>query len=108
MPDVAVASKSQTDRRPRVVEVADTFTGLLRMVGKAKAQLLQNAKVDVERAAQVLLRSLEQNGPMRASGLAASVGSDPSTISRQIAALVKDGLIERRADQADGRACLLV
>jgi DNA-binding MarR family transcriptional regulator len=102
------APQAREGRRPRIVAVADNLTGLLRMISKAKAQLLQNAQADVERAAQVLLRSLEQEGPMRASALAQSVGSDPSTISRQIASLVKDGLLERRADQADGRACLLV
>jgi DNA-binding MarR family transcriptional regulator len=36
------------------------------------------------------------------------VHSDPSTVSRQIAALVRDGLVERRADPDDGRASVLV
>ena len=44
---------------------------------------------------------------MRASALAASVHSDLSTVSRQVAALVGRGLLERRADQRDGRACVL-
>ena len=44
---------------------------------------------------------------MRASALAASVQADLSTVSRQVAALVGRGLLERRADQFDGRACLL-
>jgi DNA-binding MarR family transcriptional regulator len=34
--------------------------------------------------------------------------SDPSTVSRQVATLVKDGYVERRADPVDGRASLLV
>ena len=45
---------------------------------------------------------------MRASALAECVQSDPSTVSRQVAALVTDGLLERRADPEDGRASLLV
>ena len=45
---------------------------------------------------------------MRAGALAECMQSDPSTVSRQVAALVKDGLLERRADPADGRASLLV
>ena len=44
---------------------------------------------------------------MRASALAASVQADLSTVSRQVATLVGRGLLERRADQLDGRACLL-
>jgi DNA-binding MarR family transcriptional regulator len=46
-------------------------------------------------------------GPMRASALAAGVHADLSTVSRQVAALVGRGLLERRADQRDGRACVL-
>jgi DNA-binding MarR family transcriptional regulator len=45
---------------------------------------------------------------MRSSALAECIQSDPSTVSRQVAALVKDGLLERRADPEDGRASLLV
>ncbi|MEP7179046.1 MAG: MarR family transcriptional regulator, partial [Pseudonocardiales bacterium] len=47
-------------------------------------------------------------GPMRSSELAERIESDPSTVSRQVATLVDDGLLERRADPEDGRACLLV
>jgi DNA-binding MarR family transcriptional regulator len=32
---------------------------------------------------------------------------DPSWISRQVAHLVERGLVERRADRADGRICIL-
>ncbi|QMU80482.1 winged helix-turn-helix transcriptional regulator [Streptacidiphilus sp. PB12-B1b] len=45
---------------------------------------------------------------MRASALAAGVQSDLSTVSRQVAALVTHGLLERQADPVDGRASLLV
>jgi DNA-binding MarR family transcriptional regulator len=44
---------------------------------------------------------------MRASALAECLQSDPSTVSRQVAALVKEGLVERRADPEDGRASIL-
>ena len=44
------------------------------------------------------------DGPICASALAEMVQSDPSTISRQVAALVRDGLLKRRADPIDGRA----
>ena len=45
---------------------------------------------------------------MRASALADCLQSDPSTVSRQVASLVKEGLLERRADPEDGRASILV
>ena len=47
-------------------------------------------------------------GPQRLTALAEAVHADPSTVSRQTAALVRHGLLERRADPADGRASLLV
>ena len=47
------------------------------------------------------------HGPMRSSVLADLVETDPSTVSRQVATLVRQGLLERRADQDDGRAVLL-
>ncbi|MGM1065759.1 MarR family winged helix-turn-helix transcriptional regulator [Saccharothrix sp. Mg75] len=43
-----------------------------------------------------------------AKELAIRAGLDPSTVSRAVAALVAHGLVERRADPADGRASILV
>ena len=62
----------------------------------------------VEWAAYGLLFRLVDNGPMRSSALAEVVCVDPSTVSRQVAQLVKAGLVERRSDPEDGRASLLV
>lgn len=55
-----------------------------------------------------LLIRLANQGPMRASDLADQLCADPSTVSRQVASLVKAGLIERKADPRDGRASILV
>lgn len=62
----------------------------------------------VEWSTYVLLFQLVRRGPQRSSALAGNVCVDPSTISRQVAQLVKLGLVERRADPDDGRATLLV
>jgi DNA-binding MarR family transcriptional regulator len=56
----------------------------------------------------MVLKALENDGPMRSSQVADLLQADPSTVSRQVSALVKDGLIVRRADPEDGRATLLV
>jgi DNA-binding MarR family transcriptional regulator len=90
-----------------VVAVADTFVRLMRTFIRQRAQLLAEASRDGEWSAQLLLKVLAE-GPMRSSQLAERAHIDPSTASRQVAALVKDGLVERRADPEDGRACLLV
>src|SRR5664279_3483631 len=94
--------------REDVVAVADTFMSLMRSFNRAKARMLAAAQHDVEWSAHMVLRCLANDGPMRSSALADCLQSDPSTISRQVAAMVKDGLLERRADPEDGRASLLV
>jgi DNA-binding MarR family transcriptional regulator len=87
--------------------VGDAVIELLHTVRRSKARLLAAAGSDVESASQALLRVVASDGPMRASALATSVQSDLSTVSRQVATLVGQGLLERRADQLDGRASLL-
>jgi DNA-binding MarR family transcriptional regulator len=95
------------DRGETVASVAESFTDLQRTVRRSKARLLAAAGNDVESASQILLHTVGADGPMRASALAVSVQSDLSTVSRQVAVLVGRGLLERQADQLDGRASLL-
>ncbi|MGI8760836.1 MAG: MarR family winged helix-turn-helix transcriptional regulator [Jatrophihabitantaceae bacterium] len=94
--------------RADVAAVADTFVRLARSFTKTRAQFLAAAAHDVEWSAHLLLKTVSTEGPIRSSALAELVQADPSTVSRQVAGLVKDGLLERRADPEDGRACLLV
>lgn len=94
--------------RPDVAAVADNFIALMRSFNKARARMLAAAEQDVEWSAHMVLRCLHNEGSMRASGVAECLKSDPSTVSRQVAALVKDGYLERQADPDDGRASLLV
>lgn len=90
-----------------LITVADTFTRLMRTFIRTRTQVLAAAAHDVEWSAHLVLKALENEGPLRSSRVAEMLRSDPSTVSRQVAALVRDGLIERRADPEDGRACLL-
>lgn len=62
----------------------------------------------VPQSTYLLLFRLISDGPRRAGALAEAVGTDPSTVSRQIDWLVRSGLVERQADPSDGRATLLV
>jgi len=94
-------------RLESTASVAAAFMNLQRTVRRSKARLLAAAGNDVESATHVLLHTVEADGPMRASTLADSVQADLSTVSRQVATLVGRGLLERRADQLDGRASLL-
>ncbi|MGW2748784.1 MarR family winged helix-turn-helix transcriptional regulator [Streptomyces sp. NPDC001450] len=54
-----------------------------------------------------LLGHLEENDGCRATDLAAHYALDKSTVSRQVAALERAGLIERRLDPEDHRVQVL-
>lgn len=83
---------------------------LLRLARQTKTQASWPTTVTGnhhERAAHFLVICLVHQGPLRTGGLAEAVHSDPSTISRQVSYLVQQGLVERRPDPQDGRACVL-
>jgi DNA-binding MarR family transcriptional regulator len=91
-----------------ITELSATFSELMRTYHRAKQQFLARAKHNVEWSAQLLMSCVVNEGPLRSSTLAELLENDPSTVSRQVASLVKDGYLERMADPADGRASLLV
>jgi DNA-binding MarR family transcriptional regulator len=89
-------------------ELADRIGTAMARLNKMHAGVAAHmAKAGVDKASFILLANLIHLGPSRSSALAEAVFSDPSTVSRQVAALVKDGLVERRADPEDGRASVL-
>jgi DNA-binding MarR family transcriptional regulator len=61
----------------------------------------------LDRAAYVILRQLQQDGPMNVSALADALNLDGSTVTRQLTALQQDGLIERSRDPEDGRGTVI-
>src|SRR3954464_13200219 len=84
--------------------LADLLRRFMRMAQAHKSQLASEGR---ERAALVLLFPLRRLGPLRQGALAEFVHSDPSTVSRHVAALVERGLVKRVADESDGRASRL-
>jgi DNA-binding MarR family transcriptional regulator len=101
----AADSDAGTGQTP---DLGASLSRVMRAFGRAKAAFLSAARHDVEWSAYVLLAPIVAEAPMRLSQLAECLHSDVSTVSRQVAAMVKDGLLERRADPVDGRASLLV
>lgn len=61
----------------------------------------------MDRAAYLLLNRLDREGPMGVKALAASMGIDSSTVTRQVAPLVDTGLVKRTSHPEDGRAVVL-
>lgn len=96
---------------PEELAVADALGNelirMLRLLAKAKVRLSALIPGSVERGAFPIIATLVREGPQRTSALADVLHTEISTISRQTSALVQAGLIERKADPHDGRACLL-
>jgi len=67
------------------------------------AALLEMAGLTLERALFPLLVGIERLGPIGVVDLAARVGRDYTTVSRQVARLEALGLVERRSGSADKR-----
>jgi DNA-binding MarR family transcriptional regulator len=79
-----------------------------RLLHLLKAQLTHLLPAGLDPAASQLLAWLVKQGPSRQGELAECTFLDPSTVSRRISQLVAQGLVERQADNADGRAVQLV
>lgn len=65
------------------------------------------ARNSMDRAAYLLLNRLDLEGPMGVKALAAGMGIDSSTVTRQVAPLVDSGLVTRTSHPEDGRAVVL-
>ena len=90
----------------QVNEVETQLGALFRLVAQSKVRTAEG-QPPLERAGYVALSVLHDNGPLRTGALAALLGVDVSTASRQATALETAGLVLRDDDPDDGRACLL-
>jgi DNA-binding MarR family transcriptional regulator len=67
----------------------------------------ERAGVSVGRPAVSILGELHRNGPQRLSDLSRHTGLEAPLVSREVRALVADGLVTRVADPGDGRAAIV-
>jgi len=88
-------------------ELEDRVRDLLRVVRMVK-QRHQALPPGLIGTLGLIARAGAKPTGCHAKELAVSAGLDPSTVSRAVAALVANGLVERRADPDDGRASILV
>jgi DNA-binding MarR family transcriptional regulator len=94
------------DVEDSTTRLADELIRFVRLGARAKS-MLNTGELGAEFSALMLLFPLRFMGPLRVTDLAEVKQADPSTISRQVAQLVKAGLARREADQIDGRASRL-
>jgi DNA-binding MarR family transcriptional regulator len=91
-----------------VLGAIETHIAMLMRLGEASRRstgLKPHRALD--RAAYVILRHLQQDGPQNVSALAARLNLDGSTVTRQVTALQRDGLVERHPDPRDGRGTVI-
>jgi DNA-binding MarR family transcriptional regulator len=87
-------------------QIEQQMTILLRRVQSIHIST-SSGEMDLDRSAYGILCRLADEGPQRLGGLASAFGLDPSTITRQVQALEKAGLVFRQADHGDRRASVL-
>jgi len=92
----------------RVLGIIETQIAYLMRLGEAsrRATALKPHRA-LDRAAYVILRRLQEDGPQNVSAIADRLNLDGSTVTRQVTALQQDGLIERKADPRDGRGTVI-
>lgn len=105
---------TRTDTAPSPLErdadvVGDALAVIIRRsnLPRLHDRLAASAGVALDRAGFVVLSRLHDAGGLRLSELAERLGTDVSTVSRQVAALERAGLVERTPDPHDRRATRL-
>jgi DNA-binding MarR family transcriptional regulator len=66
-----------------------------------------SGEVELERSSYGILCLIADEGPQRLGAIAAAFRLDPSTITRQVQAVVRLGLADKTVDPSDRRASLL-
>ncbi|WP_305789356.1 MULTISPECIES: MarR family winged helix-turn-helix transcriptional regulator [Micromonosporaceae] len=85
----------------------ETQVAMLIRLGEATRRSSPRPHRALDRAAYVILRLLEEAGPQNVSAVAARLNLDGSTVTRQVSAMHRDGLVERHADPTDGRGTVI-
>ena len=83
------------------------FVTLLRGMKDLSATAIAGSGVRIELAGAHLLHRITELGPVRLTELAAGMGLDPSSVSRQVTALERSGWVAREEDPTDRRASRL-
>ena len=88
-------------------DVARELGLLFRSIKGMHHDVLAEIGVRLEMPAAAMLTTLDDRGRMRPSGLAEALDLDLSSVSRQAAALEREGYVSRERDPEDSRAALL-
>ncbi|MFC5718980.1 MarR family winged helix-turn-helix transcriptional regulator [Streptomyces gamaensis] len=102
------SSDMTTDLAPGVLDALQHQVAVFaRRAEQTRLGGVGQVRNSMDRAAYLLLNRLDQEGPMGVKALAAGMGIDSSTVTRQVAPLVDTGLVKRTSHPEDGRAVVL-
>lgn len=88
------------------LETADLASRVRLVVGRLTRQLRLHHAGDLLTFTQLAtLSTIERHAPLRIGDLAAAEGISAVTMTRVVAVLEEHGLVDRRPDPDDGRAC---
>lgn len=97
-------------KRTKDIKRIEAAMNALSRIGQSRrfAQVRSNlANVELSNAAQLVLRGIVAEGPVRISDLARMNQMSDAAISRQVTALEADGYAKRGASMVDGRVALV-
>jgi DNA-binding MarR family transcriptional regulator len=98
-----------TERVPLEVQTAEIASRVRLIVGRLSRQLRLHPAGDRLTSTQLAtLSTIDRLSPLRIGDLAVAEGISAATMTRVVAVLEEHGLVERRADPDDGRACQVV
>ncbi len=87
-------------------QIEQQLTVLLRRVQHIHLST-STGEISLDRAAYGIMCWIRDHGPQRLGELASAFGLDPSTITRQVQSLEREGFVERTPDPQDRRAAVL-
>lgn len=91
-----------------VLDMIETQVAMLMRLGEATRRATESKPHRaLDRSAYVILRLLQAAGPLNVSALACRLNLDGSTMTRQVTALERDGLVQRTPDPRDGRGTVI-
>lgn len=85
----------------------ETQVAMLIRLGEATRRSSPRPHRALDRAAYVILRLLQESGPQNVSAVANRLNLDGSTVTRQVSAMHRDGLVHRSPDPEDGRGTVI-
>jgi DNA-binding MarR family transcriptional regulator len=84
--------------------LAGELTSMMRALKELHTRVVEESDHPFEVAGSFVLGRLDVLGPVRLTQLAQELGLDPSSVSRQVSALERNGLVAKEKDPTDLRA----